>query len=77
MAKGEKSMERGQLMIVSDWTTAHRINLGIYTCKPPPAFVELEMSMSPISNIDKGTQVIEITLYQGFMCQIRRHSRLD
>lgn len=35
MAKGEKSMERGQLMIVSDWTTAHRINLGIYTCKPP------------------------------------------
>ncbi len=34
MAKGEKSMERGQLMIVGDWMvdryTPH--NLGIDTC---------------------------------------------
>lgn len=49
MAKGEKSMERGQLMIVGDWMvdryTPH--NLGIDTCMykaQPPDFVELEMA---------------------------------
>lgn len=36
MAKGEKSMERGQLMIVCDWITAHRINFGhIYMYNAP------------------------------------------
>ena len=30
MAKGEKSMERGQLMTVDDWITAHRMILGAY-----------------------------------------------
>lgn len=49
MAKGEKSMERGQLMIVGDWMvdryTPH--NLGIDTCMykaQTPDFVELEMA---------------------------------
>lgn len=28
MAKGEKSMERGQLMTVDDWITAHHIIWG-------------------------------------------------
>lgn len=66
-------------MIVSDWITAHRIsvNLGIYTCTTPRGFfVDLAM-VERLLGIVTLTRGIEITLYQGFMCQSMRHSRLD
>lgn len=80
MAKGEKSMERGQLMIVGDWMTDRYTphDLGIYTCTrhKTPGFVELEMAERPLDMVTL-TRGIEITLYQGFMSQIMRHSPLD
>lgn len=62
MAEGEKSMERGQLMIGSDWIIAHRINLGMYIHYSPPCFVELEMAERPLDSaklIARGN--IEVT----------------
>lgn len=64
-------------MIVSDWITAHRIDLGMYTCTTPRRFfVDLEMA-ERLLGIVTLTRGIEITLYQGFVCQSMRHSRLD
>lgn len=60
-------------MIASDWITAHRINLGIYTCTTPPGFL-WSWRLLDIVTLTRG---IEITLYQGFLCQILLHSRLD